>query len=110
MIWSMGPSFRLDKGGRLDYRHSRMTHAMVLTGVDLDDAGQPLKWRVENNWGPEVGDKGYMIMSDAWFDEYLYEVAVSKQYLAPELVHLLDTEPVVLPPWDPMGALATAGV
>ncbi len=105
-----GTQFRLDKGGRLDYRHSRMTHAMVLTGVDLDDAGQPLKWRVENSWGTEVGDKGYMIMSDAWFDEYLYEVAVSKQYLAPEVVHLLETEPVVLPPWDPMGALATAGV
>ena len=100
--------FKLDKAGRLDYGHSRMTHAMVLTGVDLDEEGRPIKWRVENSWGTEHGDEGYIVMHDAWFDEFLYEITVDKKYLSPELVQVLDTEPIVLPPWDPMGALAQA--
>ena len=101
-----GTRFKLDKAGRLDYGHSRMTHAMVLTGVDLDDSGKPIKWRVENSWGTKLGDKGYLVMADGWFDEFLYEVMISKKHLSPELLEVLDTEPVVLPPWDPMGALA----
>ncbi len=101
-----GTRFKLDKAGRLDYGHSRMTHAMVFTGVDLDDSDKPIKWRVENSWGTKLGDKGYMVMADSWFDEFLYEVMVSKKHLSPKLLEVLDTEPVVLPPWDPMGALA----
>jgi len=101
-----GTRFKLDKAGRLDYGHSRMTHAMVFTGVDLDDSGKPIKWRVENSWGTKLGDKGYMVMADRWFDEFLYEVMVSKKHLSPQLLEVLDTEPAVLPPWDPMGALA----
>lgn len=101
-----GSQFKLDKAARLDYGHSKMTHAMVLTGVDLDDTGKPIKWRVENSWGKEIGDEGYFVMADSWFDEFLYEVTVSKKYLTSELLKVLDTEPVVLPPWDPMGALA----
>jgi len=103
-----GAGFNLDKAGRLDYGHSRMTHAMLFTGVDLDEAGAPIKWRVENSWGTKLGDKGYLMMTDRWFDEYLYEVTVSKKYLSPELLEVLDTEPVLLPPWDPMGALAAS--
>lgn len=101
-----GTRFWLNKADRLDYGHSRMTHAMVLTGVDLDEKNRPRKWRVENSWGDKLGDKGYMVMSDGWFDEYLYEVMVSKKYLSPDLLEVLDTPPVVLPPWDPMGSLA----
>ena len=100
--------FGLDKAGRLDYGHSRMTHAMVLTGVDLDGDGRPSKWRVENSWGTDIGDEGYLVMTDRWFDEYLFEVTASKKTLSPELLAVLDTEPVALPPWDPMGALAGA--
>ena len=101
-----GTKFQLDKADRLDYGHSRMTHAMVLTGVDLDDAGDPMKWRVENSWGTDLGDDGYMLMTDAWFDEFVYELTVSKTYLSSDLLAVLDAEPIVLPPWDPMGALA----
>ena len=103
-----GTRFELDKAGRLDYGQSRMTHAMVLTGVDLDEAGKPIKWRVENSWGTDLGDEGYMLMSDAWFDEFVYELTVSKGYLSAELIEALDTEPLVRLPWDPMGALARA--
>jgi bleomycin hydrolase len=85
-----------------------MTHAMVFTGVDVDAGGKPLKWRVENSHGESVGDKGFLVMSDRWFDEYMYEVVVEKRYVAPELLAILDSEPVKLPPWDPMGSLAAS--
>ena len=84
-----------------------MTHAMLFTGVDLDSKGKPKKWRVENSWGERNGEKGYYIMSDEWFDEYLYKVVVSKKYLPAELVNEYDNqEAKLLLPWDPMGALA----
>ncbi len=101
-----GVPLTLDKAGRLDYGHSRMTHAMVLTGVDLDEEGKPTKWRVENSWGDEKGDKGYLTMSDRWFEEYLYEITISKKHIDAARLAVLDTPPIVLPPWDPMGALA----
>jgi bleomycin hydrolase len=87
-----------------------MTHAMLLTGVDLDEGGTPEKWRVENSWGTEPGDKGYMLMTDRWFVEYVYEIAVSRRHIPAELLEVLKQEPVVLPPWDPMGALARSSV
>ena len=102
-----GIEFSLDKGSRLEYGESKMTHAMLFTGVDLDSKGNPKKWRVENSWGERNGEKGYYIMSDEWFDQYLYEVVVSKKYLPAELVNEYETqEAKLLPPWDPMGALA----
>jgi bleomycin hydrolase len=101
-----GTKFTLDKAARLDYGDSEMTHAMVITGVDLDEHGNSRKWRVENSWGAAIGDQGYMYMMDEWFDEYVYEVVVRKEYLSPELVKILDTEPLVLPFWDPMCSLA----
>jgi bleomycin hydrolase len=103
-----GVPFELTKAEMLDYGQSLMTHAMVLTGVDLDEQERPRKWRVENSWGDKGGDKGFMVMTDAWFDEYLYEVVVDKSYVSSRLTALLDREPEVLPPWDPMGSLAAA--
>jgi len=102
-----GTSFDLDKASRLEYGESKMTHAMLFTGVDLDLNGNPIKWRVENSWGDRNGEKGYYIMSDDWFNEYLYEVVIDKKYLDLKLVKLYeDQEATLLPPWDPMGALA----
>lgn len=103
-----GLDFGMDKAQRLDYGQSLMTHAMVLTGVDLDDDGNPLKWRVENSWGDKGGDKGFMMMTDAWFDEYLYEVVVDRSFVSEEILALLDGTPTALPPWDPMGSLASS--
>ena len=98
--------FNLDKAERLDYGASLMTHAMVFTGVDLDEEDRPLKWRVENSWGDKTGDKGFMVMTDGWFDEYNYEVVVDRKYLPAEVLAVMDATPVELPPWHPMGALA----
>lgn len=99
--------FNLTKAQRLDYAESLMNHAMVLTGVDLDDQGKPRKWKVENSWGEKVGTKGYFVMSDAWFDQFVYQLVINKQYLSDELNQIYDQASAhVLAPWDPMGSLA----
>ena len=103
---SMDIHLTQDKAGRLDYAESLMTHAMVLTGVDLDEAGQPRKWKVENSWGDKVGTDGYFVASDAWMDEYTYQIVVRKEFLTADELAAYEAEPIVLAPWDPMGALA----
>ena len=103
---SMDLHLTQDKAGRLDYSESLMTHAMVLTGVDLDEDGRSKKWKVENSWGDKVGNKGYFVASDAWMDQYTYQIVVRKEFLSAEELVAYEAEPIVLAPWDPMGALA----
>ncbi|MEP7035461.1 MAG: C1 family peptidase [Actinomycetota bacterium] len=98
-------SFSLDKAERLAVHDAMMTHAMLFTGVDVVD-GSPRKWRVENSWGDEKGDKGFWTMNDNWFDEHVFEIAARRDQLPPELMTALEAEPIVLPAWDPMGSLA----
>ncbi len=97
--------FALEKADRLIYHQSRMTHAMLFTGVDVVD-GRARRWRVENSWGDENGKEGFFIMNDSWFDEYVFEVAIRKSELPGKLREAAELEPIVLPPWDPMGSLA----
>ena len=104
LIYGTGP--QMTKAERLEYGHSQMTHAMVFTGVDLDSSGAPTKWRVENSWGEDPGQKGYFIMTDDWFDEYMYEVVVHRSHVPAAALEALDSKPVPLDPWDPMGSLA----
>ena len=103
---SMDIRLTQDKAGRLDYSESLMTHAMVLTGVDLDENGKAKKWKVENSWGEKVGNKGYFVASDAWMNEYTYQIVVRKEFLTAAELAAYEAEPLVLSPWDPMGALA----
>ena len=98
--------FPMTKEQRLDYGESLMTHAMVITGVDLDDNGKPVRWKVENSWGKERGRDGYYVMSDKWFGEFSYQILLDRKYFSPEQAAAFDTEPIVLDPWDPMGSLA----
>ena len=100
-----GADFDLDKAARLEYHQTRMTHAMMFTGVDVVD-GQPRRWRVENSWADKVGDKGFFLMNDSWFAEYMFEIAAPRDYLPADLQEALEQEPIVLPAWDPMGSLA----
>ncbi|HCE12012.1 MAG TPA: aminopeptidase [Enterococcus sp.] len=97
--------FTMTKAERLDFGESLMTHAMVLTGVDIID-GESTKWKVENSWGEKVGTDGFFVMSDEWMDEYTYQIVVRKEFLSPEQLAAFEAEPKVLAPWDPMGALA----
>jgi bleomycin hydrolase len=100
-------SFNLTKAERLAYGETQMTHAMLFTGVDVLD-GRARRWRVENSWGTDPGQKGFFTMNDSWFDEFMFEIAARREYLPQALQNALDLEPIVLPPWDPMGALASS--
>ncbi len=101
----VGFELGLSKAERLDYRDSAMTHAMVFLGVNLVD-GVPNRWKVENSWSEKAGRDGYFVMSDRWFDEYLYQVVLHRKYLSPEMLDAFSAEPIALEPWDPMGSLA----
>ncbi len=101
----MGMPLDMTKAERLDYGESLMTHAMVFTGINIVD-GRPNRWRVENSWGTDNGQKGYFVMDDDWFDVYMYQVVVRRSYLPEELQAALSQEPIELQPWDPMGSLA----
>ena len=101
-----GVEFGMDKADRLRFGQTMMTHAMLFTGVDVVD-GKPRRWKVENSWGAEEsGVKGFYTMNDNWYDEHMFEIASPKSYLTDEMISGLDTDPVTLPAWDPMGSLA----
>lgn len=96
------------KASRIKYKQSLMTHAMVLTAVHLDEAGNPVRWKVENSWGKDSGQNGYYVMDHQYFKDYVYQVVVDKSQLLESHREIFEGErdAVVLPPWDPMGALA----
>ena len=100
-----GVEYGMDKADRLRHNQTMMTHAMLFTGVDVVN-GRIRRWRVENSWGGETGQKGYYTMNDSWYDQYMFEIAAPTSYLNEKMQAGLETEPVVLPAWDPMGSLA----
>lgn len=102
----LGMDLSMTKEESLDGCNSAMNHAMVLTGVNLDENGRTNRWKIENSWGPEAGQNGYFIASDKWFDLQTYQVIINKKYLSQEQKKALEEEPIVLNPWDPMGTLA----
>ena len=100
--------FSMSKAEKLDSGESMMDHAMVITGVDIVD-GKPTKWKIENSWGEKPGFKGYFVMSDKWFDSFVYQAVINKKFLPDDLKKAYDEgkkNPIQLLPWDPMGALA----
>lgn len=100
----MGVDFPMNKEERVRTFASGSSHAMTLIAVDLDDEGNAKKWMVENSWGPAAGWKGNLIMTDEWFEEYMFRVVVNKKYIPTETLKLLEQKPVMLPSWDPMFA------
>lgn len=101
-----GLTFSMSKGDMLDYCQSSMGHAMVITGANFVDDNKVDKWKIENSWGDDTGNKGYFIMGDEWFDHYVYQACINKKHLSPEQLEMLKMERIVLDPWDPMGSLA----
>ncbi len=104
-IYQMEPFFKTtfngDRPWRFDYGQSVYTHCMVLAGVELVNK-KPVRWKVENSWGSDVGQKGFFTMSDKWFDEHMIIVWVPKKYMTKEHLKLVEQEPIILPPWFPI--------
>ncbi|MBO8473239.1 MAG: C1 family peptidase [Bacteroidetes bacterium] len=98
----MGTTFGMDKADRVRSYDSGSTHAMTLVAVDIDENGNPVKWMVENSWGPSAGYQGKLIMTDEWFNEYMFRVVVEKQFVPEDVMEMMKQQPIKLPPWDPM--------
>ena len=99
----MGVSFGMDKKQRIQTHASGSTHAMTLIAVDLKD-GKPVKWMVENSWGATSGYQGNIIMTDDWFNEYMFRLVVEKKYVPADIMAQMNQKPIMLPSWDPMFA------
>ena len=96
-----GTTFPMDKRQRVQTHASGSSHAMTLIAVDLKD-GKPVKWMVENSWGADSGYKGNLIMTDEWFDNYMFRLVVEKKYVPSDVMNMLNQKPTLLPAWDPM--------
>ena len=95
-----GFDLSMPKGAGLEYRSFASNHAVLLTGVNLDADGRPDRWKIENSWGEEVGEKGYFVCSEAYFESYGYEAVIHREYLSEEQQKMLENEPVIVRAWD----------
>ena len=100
----MGTTFGMDKKQRVSTFASGSSHAMTLCAVDLDQEGKPIKWMVENSWGVNSGWQGNLIMTNEWFNEYMFRVVLEEKYIPANIRAMMDQKPVMLPAWDPMFA------
>ena len=99
-----GTTFGMNKKQRVSTFASGSSHAMTLCAVDLDKDGKPLKWMVENSWGSSYGYQGFLIMTNNWFNEYMFRVVLEEKYIPANIRAMMDQKPIMLPAWDPMFA------
>lgn len=97
----LGVNFTMDKKERIQTHASGSSHAMTLIAVDIKDE-KPVKWMVENSWGASSGYKGNIIMTDEWFDNYMFRLVVERQFVPADVLKMLEQTPILLPAWDPM--------
>ncbi len=97
-----GIEFTMNKKQRIQTFESGSTHGMTLVGFDVDEYGRPNKWLIENSWGPIGFDNGHLIMTDEWFDEYMFRLVINKKYVPGKIQDILKQKAIMLPPWDPM--------
>jgi bleomycin hydrolase len=97
-----GIKLTMDKKQRIQSFESSSSHGMALIGLDTDSIGKPVKWLLENSWGPDAGHKGYLTMTDSWFEEYMFRLDVNKKYVPATILKVLNQKPIMLPPWDAM--------
>ena len=99
-----GVEFPMNKKQRITTFASGSSHAMTLIAVDVDSNGNTTKWMVENSWGPASGYKGNVIMTDEWFNEYMFRLVAERKYVPEDVLKMLNQKPIQLPAWDPMFA------
>ena len=99
-----GVTFGMDKADRIRTFDSGSSHAMTLMAVRTDDKGVPLMWKVENSWGATSGYQGHIIMTDEWFNEYMFRLVIHKKYAPTKVSKAAKKKPIMLPCWDPMFA------
>jgi bleomycin hydrolase len=97
-----GVNFGMDKKARILTFDSGSTHGMALMGIDTTNTGEVSKWLLENSWGKDKGEKGYLTMTDSWFDEYLFRLVIHEDFVSEKIRTITKQKPVKLPPWDPM--------
>lgn len=97
----LGVKYTMDKKQRVMTHASGSSHAMTLIAVDIKD-GITTKWMVENSWGKDTGYNGYLIMTDEWFNEYMFRLVVERRYVPADVQEMLKQKPIQLPAWDPM--------
>ncbi len=100
----LGTTFGMDKKQRVSTFASGSSHAMTLCAVDLDKEGKPIKWMVENSWGIGSGWQGNLIMTNEWFNEYMFRVVLEEKYIPARILNMMNQKPIMLPAWDPMFA------
>lgn len=97
----MGTTFGMNKAERITTFASASSHAMTLMAVDIDAEGKTTRWMVENSWGTGPNN-GHLVMTDKWFEEYMFRLVVNKKYLTKKILDILKQQPRLLPAWDPM--------
>ncbi len=100
----LGVNFGMNKQDRIATLESGSSHGMTLMAIDITEDGQINKWLLENSWG-NAGFDGYLIMTDEWFNEYMFRIVINKKYIDGNTLKILEQEPILLPPWDPMFTL-----
>jgi bleomycin hydrolase len=97
-----GVKFGMDKTQRIKTFDSGSTHGMALVGVNVLPDGKPDKWLIENSWGANRGHHGFLTATDDWFDNYMFRLVINKKYISPNILKILKSKPILLPPWDPV--------
>jgi len=105
LLFDVDVELSMSKADRMNYGVAMLNHVMAFTGVSVDDNGKPVKWRVENSWGEDCCHKGFIVMTTDYFREFGFEVVVDKKFIPDEVMQVFDTEPIVVPAWDPLGNL-----
>lgn len=101
------------KGDKIRFQSLKSEHAMTLMGLNLDRAGRPTEWQIENSWGyadyEEAGMDGFNSAKDEWFDTNVIMVAVHKRFLTRRIEPMLWKEPVLLNPWSVLAPALVVG-
>ena len=96
----LGIEIEYDKTSKIELCETEANHAMLFVGVHLDSNGKPIRWKIQNSWGDDIGKKGYFIMTDSWFTKYVYECAINKKFVSDDIINAYKADPIILKPWD----------